>query len=196
MSGSAPRVGAIGRLGRWTAGHFRIVAAAWVVIAVGLGVLAPHVETALSGAGWETTGSESVQARQLIDKGFKGLGTYGLTVVVHAPHETVSDPAFAHVLREVQDELKSDPAVATVVAPRPGVSISPDRHVAVIQAGGREVVQVAIALAGPGDAGGPEVGLGRGPRSDLVLRDDVGEREASTRAQDAGRLREDSRLVG
>ena len=80
---------------RWTAGHFRIVAAAWVVVAVGLGVLAPRVEKALSGAGWETTGSESVQARQLIDKGFNGFGTYGLTVVVHAPDKTVSDPAFA-----------------------------------------------------------------------------------------------------
>jgi RND superfamily putative drug exporter len=72
MSGPRLQVGAIGRLGGWTAGHFRIVAAAWVVVAVGLGVLAPRVETALSGAGWETTGSESVQARQLIDKDFNG----------------------------------------------------------------------------------------------------------------------------
>jgi RND superfamily putative drug exporter len=76
MSGPRLQVGAIGRLGRWTAGHFRIVAAAWVVVAVGLGVLAPRVETALSGAGWETTGSESVQARQSIDKSFNGSGTY------------------------------------------------------------------------------------------------------------------------
>ena len=57
-------------------------------------VLAPRVEQALSGAGWETTGSESVQARQLIDRNFDGFGTYGLTVVVHAPDKTVSDPAF------------------------------------------------------------------------------------------------------
>jgi len=92
MSGPRLHVGAIGRLGRWTAGHFRIVAAAWVVVAVGLGVLAPRVETALSGAGWETTGSESVEARQLIDKSFNGLGTYGLTVAVHASDKTVSDP--------------------------------------------------------------------------------------------------------
>src|SRR6266480_8046846 len=109
------QVGPIGMLGRWTAAHFRIVAAAWVVVAVGLGVLAPRVDKALSGAGWETTGSESVQARQLIDKGFNGLGTYGLTVVVHAPDRTVSDPAFERVLRGVEDELNSDPAVATVV---------------------------------------------------------------------------------
>ena len=92
-------IGPIGRLGRWTARHFRIVAAAWVVVAVGLGVLAPRAENALSGAGWEATGSESVQARQLIDTNFNGPGSYGLTVVVHAPDRTVSDPAFARVLR-------------------------------------------------------------------------------------------------
>ena len=33
---------------------------AWVVVAVGLGVFAPRVETALSGAGWQANGSESV----------------------------------------------------------------------------------------------------------------------------------------
>ena len=152
---SAPRlqVGAIGRLGAWTAGHFRIVAAVWVVVALGLGVLAPRVEKALSGAGWETTGSESVQARQLIDKGFKGSGTYGLTVVVHAPDKTVSDPAFQRVLRGVQAKLKSDPAVATVVPPRAGVSISTDRHAAVVRAGGarnaNDMVRAADELKGP-----------------------------------------------
>jgi RND superfamily putative drug exporter len=153
MSGPRVQVGAVGRLGRWTAGHFRIVAAAWVVVAVGLGILAPRVEKALSGAGWETTGSESVQARQLIDKDFNGLGTYGLSVVVHAPDKTVSDPAFARVLRGVQDELERDPAVATVVAPRAGVSISPDGHAAVIQAGAarneNEMVRAADELKGP-----------------------------------------------
>ena len=61
------RVGPIGRLGRYTATHFRTVLVAWAVVAVALGFFAPRVETALSGAGWETTGSQSVQARELID---------------------------------------------------------------------------------------------------------------------------------
>src|SRR5213595_3402381 len=112
------QVGPIGRLGRWTATHFRAVAAAWVVVAVGLGVLAPRAENALSGAGWEATGSESVKARQLIDRNFSGVGTYGLTVVVHARYKTVSDPAFGRVLRTVEDRLKRNPAVANVVSPR------------------------------------------------------------------------------
>src|SRR5213596_512333 len=80
-------VGPIGRLGRFAAAHVGAVAAAWVVVAVGLGVFAPRAEKALSGAGWETTGSESVQARGLIDRSFDGLGSYALTVVVQAPEK-------------------------------------------------------------------------------------------------------------
>ena len=53
----AVNVGPIGRLGRYTATHFRVVLVGWLVVAVGLGFFAPRVETALSGAGWETTGS-------------------------------------------------------------------------------------------------------------------------------------------
>jgi hypothetical protein len=55
MTRDRRQVGPIGRLGRWTARHFRIVAAAWIVVAVGLGVFAPRAEQALSGAGWEAT---------------------------------------------------------------------------------------------------------------------------------------------
>lgn len=58
----AAAVGPIGRLGRYTATHFRVVLVAWLVVALGLGFLAPKVETALSGAGWETSGSQSVHA--------------------------------------------------------------------------------------------------------------------------------------
>src|SRR6059058_4081651 len=134
-AGGRREVGPIGRLGRWTATHSGVVVAAWVVIAVGLGVFAPRVENALSGAGWEATGSESVQARHLIDRNFDGFGTYGLTVVVHARDRTVSDPAFERVVHGVEDKLRSSPAVTAVIAPRAGVSISADRHAAVIRAG-------------------------------------------------------------
>jgi RND superfamily putative drug exporter len=145
----APRLGAVGRLGRWTAGHFRIVAVAWVVVAIGLGVVAPRVETALSGGGWEATGSESVQARRVIERSFDGLGTYGPVVVIHARDKTVSDPVFDRVLRRVENKLESDPRVGTVVPP----SISPDRHVAVIRAAAardpNDMVRAADQLKGP-----------------------------------------------
>ena len=129
------QVGPIGRLGRWTATHFRAVVVGWAVLAVALGVFAPRAEHALSGAGWETTGSESVAARELIDKNFQGLSSYGLMVVVHSETKTVDDPAFKSAVAGAQRLLESDEAVRTVVAPQPGLSISKDRRTAVVQAG-------------------------------------------------------------
>ena len=128
-------VGPIGRLGRYTATHFRLVLAAWLVVALALGALAPRVETALSGAGWETTGSQSVQARNLIDRNFQGLSSYGLMTVVSSPTKTASDPAFKRVVANVEATLRRDPAVRSVVPPAAGVSISHDGRTAVVQAG-------------------------------------------------------------
>ena len=60
-----PRYGPIGRLGRYTATHFRDRRdRAGRSSPSALGFFAPRVETALSGAGWEATGSESVAARK------------------------------------------------------------------------------------------------------------------------------------
>jgi RND superfamily putative drug exporter len=139
------QIGPIGRLGRWTATHFGAVAAIWLVIAGGLGFLAPRAETALSGAGWEATGSESSRARGLIDRNFHGLGAYALTVVVHSRDATVPD----RVLGAVEAKLKREPAVATVLPP----AISRDRRTAVIQAGAARnangMVRAADELKGP-----------------------------------------------
>ena len=102
--------------------HVRPVAIAWIVIAVGLGFLAPRVETALSGAGWEATGSESVAARSLIEQQLRtGIASSGLMVVLHSPSQTVTDPAFSAVTTTVAAHVKADPAVASVAPPRPGV---------------------------------------------------------------------------
>ncbi|HEX6587132.1 MAG TPA: MMPL family transporter [Solirubrobacterales bacterium] len=128
-------VGPIGRLGRYTATHARTVFIGWAVIALGLGFLAPKAEKALSGAGWEASGSESVQARELVDQNFQGLSSYGLMTVVHSSERTVDDPAFEATVVAVEDELRRDPAVSTVVPPTPGASISPDGHTAIVQAG-------------------------------------------------------------
>jgi len=128
-------IGPIGRLGRYTATHFRVVVIGWAIVALGLGFLAPRVETALSGAGWETSGSQSVQARQLIDRNFSGLGSYGLMVVVHSPTATAGDPSFQAAVGAVERKLRADRAVRAVLPPRAGSSISPDGHTAIVQAG-------------------------------------------------------------
>lgn len=90
--------GPLGRLGHWTAGHVRAVALAWVAVAVLLGAFAPRAEKALSGAGWEVSGSESVQARALIQENFAGLSSQALTVVVHSERQTLRNAAFARWL--------------------------------------------------------------------------------------------------
>ncbi|HZE06352.1 MAG TPA: MMPL family transporter [Solirubrobacteraceae bacterium] len=148
----AANVGPMGRLGRFMATHFRGVLAAWVIIAVALGFFAPRVETALSGAGWETTGSQSVQARQLINKDFRGLSSYGLMTVLYSPSHTVADPQFKSVIANVERTLRTDGAVKSVIAPAPGVSISRDGHTAIVQAGAARssngMVKAADSLKG------------------------------------------------
>ena len=143
-------LGPIGRLGRYTATHFRVVLAGWVLVALALGCFAPRVENALSGAGWETTGSQSVQARDLIDRNFDGLSSYGLMTVVSSPTKTVGDRTFRSVVAGVQRTLRADRAVAAVVEPAPGISISPDGHTAIVRAGAakgsNEMVRVADRL--------------------------------------------------
>ncbi len=140
-------VGPIGRLGHYTATHFRVVVIGWAVVALGLGFLAPRVEKALSGAGWEATGSESVQARKLIDSNFRGLSAYGLMVVVHSPASSSGDPNFDSTVAAVERKLRADSAVRSVVGPQPGTSISPDGHTAIVQAGAAKDANAMVAAA-------------------------------------------------
>ncbi len=128
-------LGPIGRLGRYTATHIRAVTIAWVVVALGLGLLAPKVEHALSGAGWEASGSESVAAREALDSEFQGLSSSALMVVVHSDKATATDPSFRAAVASAERTLAADPRVSRVVPPQRGTSISRDGRTAVIQAG-------------------------------------------------------------
>ncbi len=141
------RVGPIGRLGRYTATHFRTVLAAWLLVALVLGFFAPRVEKALSGAGWEASGSQSAQARKLIERDFAGLGSYGLTTVVYSSTETVGSPGFEAQVARVEAKLRADAAVRTVVGPARGVSISRDGHTAIVQAGAARDPNAMVAAA-------------------------------------------------
>ncbi len=149
---TVPQLGPIGRLGRWSATHKKIVAIVWVIIAVGLGFFAPQAKTALSGAGWEATGSESVHARDVVQAEFQGLGGSAMMVVLTSPTEKFGDPAFTKAIADVSTILKSDKAVSTVVQPQPGMSISQDGHTVVVQGGAAlapiEMVRAADRLKG------------------------------------------------
>jgi RND superfamily putative drug exporter len=148
----AAALGPIGRLGAWTVRHARLVVVTWIIVAVGLGALAPRVEHALSGAGWEATGSESVQARELIDRNFEGASSAALMVVVHSPTQTMVDTPFHRSVDEVVAILERSDRVGRVRTPQPGASISRDGHTAIVMAGAQgsttDMVAAAKALKG------------------------------------------------
>jgi putative drug exporter of the RND superfamily len=128
-------VGPIGRMGRFTASHVRAVVLVWVALAVVFGAFAPRVESALSGAGWQANGSQSVRARALIQSQFGGQSSSALMVVVHSPALTNHDHAFSETVKRVEGILGGDPAISSVAPPRRGVSISRDGHTAVVMGG-------------------------------------------------------------
>lgn len=138
----------LARLGAWSAGHLRSVLVLWLLLLAVFGAFAPKVESALSGAGWQDSGSQSVAARAVIAKNFHGLGATALQVVVHdgarpIAHDT---PALAIVTR-VEKLLEADPRVSTVVPPQPGVSISRDGHTAIVQAGAKADANAMVRAA-------------------------------------------------
>ncbi len=153
MTDPMPKIGPIGRLGRWSATHVKWVVAAWVIVALGLGFLAPRVESALSGAGWEDTGSQSVQARQLIQDNFGGNSSNALMVVVHSSDQTVASRAMKATIAKASATLAADGAISQVVPPMPGQTISRDGHTAIIMGGAAanstEMVRAADRLKEP-----------------------------------------------
>ena len=93
-----------------------------------------------------------MQARQLIDRNFRGLSTYALMTVIYSRTQTVNDPAFKRTINRVESTLRSDGAARSVVAPSAGVSISRDGHTVIVQAGAARssngMVKAADSLKG------------------------------------------------
>ncbi len=163
---TAQRLGPIGRLGRYAATHRRGVFFAWALIAVGLGLLAPRVETALSGAGWEASGSESVRARDQLQREFGGAGSYALQVAVHSSEAGASGPRLQRTVAAVERVLAADPAVGAVIPSHPGASISADGLTAIVVGtaarGPNEMVAAADRLR-------PEIAAAAGPGTEANL---------------------------
>jgi RND superfamily putative drug exporter len=148
------------RLGAWTATHLRAVLVGWAVVIVAFGFFAPRVQSALAGAGWQDSTSQSVAARNLIQHDFAGLGASALQVVVVDHRASItSDPAAQAVVGRVTALLRADPRVSTVVAPQAGVSLSADGRTGIITAGAaadsNAMVKAAERLAGPISRAGP-----------------------------------------
>jgi RND superfamily putative drug exporter len=144
----------LARLGAWSGTRLRVVLLGWLVVVGVFGAFAPQVESALAGAGWQDSGSQSVQARNVIAKQFAGLNSTALQVVVvdrQAPIAT--DPAAQQVIARATALLRADHRVSTVIAPQPGRSISKDGRTAIVQAGAKgdsnAMVRAADELVGP-----------------------------------------------
>lgn len=146
--------GWMARLGAWTATHLKAVLLAWGMVIVAFGFFAPKVQSALAGAGWQDSTSQSVAARNLIQRDFSGLGASALQVVVTDHQKSIaSDPSAQTVIANVTALLRSDPRISTVVGPQPGLSLSADGRTAVVTAGAAAdpngMVKAAEHLAGP-----------------------------------------------
>jgi putative drug exporter of the RND superfamily len=151
---SSPQPGWMARLGTWTATHIKTVLLAWAAVVIGFGFFAPRVQSALAGAGWQDSTSQSVAARNVIQRDFSGLGASALQVVIVDHQKPVaSDPAAQAVVARVTGLLRSDARVSTVVAPQPGVSLSADGRTGIVTAGAagdpNAMVKAAEHLAGP-----------------------------------------------
>jgi len=146
--------GWLARLGAWAATHVRAVLLLWLVVLAVFGAFAPQVESALSGAGWQDSTSQSVRARDLIARDFNGLGATALQVVIRDSSGPIaSDPAAGRIVAQVEALLRADHRVSIVVPPQAGLSLSKDGTTAVVQAGAKananEMVRAADDLTAP-----------------------------------------------
>src|ERR1039458_7751105 len=127
----APTLGILGRLGAWSVAHKRRVFLTWLLIVVVLGIFAPNVEKALSGAGWQADGSESVAVRQLAQKDFGGQASSTIEVVIQSS-SSLTSPAAVSTIHNVEKMLKENSDISEVVPPVPGISISTNDKTAIV----------------------------------------------------------------
>ncbi|RRQ25589.1 MMPL family transporter [Rhodococcus sp. Eu-32] len=130
-----PAPGALGRLGSTMVARRRWVFGIWLIALVALGSAAPSVFSSLAGAGWQANGSESVQVRELAQQHFGGNSSAAVQVVVHSDTATIEDAAMQQTLTDVAAVFDGDTRFGEVIAPQPGMTISPDGHTGILIAG-------------------------------------------------------------
>ena len=128
----------------------------WGVVALSLGVFAPRLEGALSGAMWEVDNSESLATREIIDENFGGLSSQSAVVVLHSGSLAVESPAFQERILVAQEILAADDSFGEPLPPQAG----PDGHTVMLQAGAlvnpTEAVRAAEDLGDELDAIGDD----------------------------------------
>ena len=141
--------GPLAAVGRWSHGHRRVVIGLWAFFAVALGVFAPRLESALSGAMWEVNGSDSLAARALIEQNFGGFSSQSAVAVIHSDTFTIDSPEFQAKLAAATAVFSAESSLTPAAPPQP----SPDGHTVMLQAGSRvdptESVRAAERISGP-----------------------------------------------
>ena len=147
-----PTPGLLGRLGVWSVTHRRHVFISWLLLILTMAFFAPNVEKALSGAGWQADGSQSVAVRALAQKYFGGQSSSALEVVIHST-SSLKTGAGPTTIARVEALLRKDPRVSSVIAPRAGISINRDSTTAIVLGGAgadpNTMVRAADDLKGP-----------------------------------------------
>ena len=121
----------LARLGRWAHSHRATVIVAWAILAVGLGIFAPRLEGALSGAMWEVNDSDSLAAREVLEREFGGFSSQSAVAVFHSDDLAADAPAFQERIAQATAVFASEPALAPAAPPM----VSPDGHTVMLQAG-------------------------------------------------------------
>ena len=121
----------LARLGRAAHDRRPAVIVGWAIIAIGLGIFAPRLEKALSGAMWEVNGSDSLAARQAIERQFGGFSSQSAVAVVHSDNLSARDPQFQAKVDAAIAIFAAEPALAPAAPPQ----VSPDGHTVMLQAG-------------------------------------------------------------
>ena len=108
--------GAFAFLSRITTRHLWKVVAAWAFVMVAAAPFAMQFEDTLSGAGWDVAGSDSQQARQLIERELPQTFPQNLVAVYHSDDRTVDDAGYAGAVDASLSRVQADRDVAGIVS--------------------------------------------------------------------------------
>jgi RND superfamily putative drug exporter len=121
---------ALYRLGRWCFRHRRYVLAIWLLVIVGVGVLAVNVKQSTTNS-FSIPGTESQQALNLLDEKFPGTGGAQAQVVFSVPGpKSLTDSTERQAVEATLAELRTLPQVVNVTDPYQVGTVSKDGRIA------------------------------------------------------------------
>lgn len=106
-------MGRLYTLGLWITRHAKLIVIAAIILAALSAVVGTGAMERFSLARFQASGSESVQAGELLESTF-GVKTPNLTIVVETKDGTVDSPAVTAAGKQLTDRLANDSAVAEV----------------------------------------------------------------------------------